>query len=62
MKKGELRVIMKFILAILLTILTHYLLISRFSLHPTIHVAISLFLFWIFLAIIALIKMKKKRK
>jgi len=62
MKKSEKRAILVFLFSMVLTILIHYFFISKFNLHSTIHVVISLILFWIFLSISSLIKKKKNKK
>lgn len=40
----------------ILTLILHYFLISRFNLHPTLHVFISLVMFWLLMAIISMIQ------
>jgi len=50
MKEGN-KYILNFTLSIIATLITHYLLISKIALHPTVHSFISLIILWIFLAI-----------
>ena len=57
--KKEPNYVLRFVISISIVLLIHYFLISRFNIHPTLHVLISLILFWIILAIISFIPVKK---
>ena len=56
--KKEINYLLSFGLAVILTLLMHYLFISKINLHSTMHVGISLIILWIFLSIIASITKK----
>jgi cobalamin biosynthesis protein CobD/CbiB len=61
MKKEDCGMFLAFFVSIGLTLLIHYFLISRFDLHPTLHVFISLIILWFILTITALINERKKK-
>jgi len=48
-----------FLIGIIIVLLAHYLIILRFNFHPTLQVFMSLILFWIWLAIVAMTSKKK---
>lgn len=59
MKKAkEPNYILMFILGIIIVLIIHYSIISKFSLHPTLHVFISFILFWAWFTIIAMFHRK----
>ena len=57
--KKEPNYVLRFVISISIVLLIHYFLISRFNIHPTLHVLISFILFWIILAIISFIPVKR---
>lgn len=50
-----------FVLGVAIVLILHYFIISKFSLHPTLHVFISFILFWAWFTIIAMLPKKNKK-
>jgi cobalamin biosynthesis protein CobD/CbiB len=50
---------LRFVISIGIVLLIHYFLISKFNIHPALHVLISLILLLVILGIISFIPLKK---
>jgi len=59
-KRKDFHDLLRFLISLIIVLVLHYFFISKYLLHPTLHVAISLAMFWIILGIIAQLPIRKK--